>query len=79
MMTLSMPIASAASVPGRMRSQYFALAAIQVSFGSMTSSSLPRFMASTIQWPRKASALLMTGLVPQMTMHSGRTHCSHSS
>ena len=74
MMTFIMPRASAASVPGRRRSQYLDLEAIHVSCGSMVTSSLPRFMASTIQWPRKASELHTTGFVPQMTMHSGICH-----
>lgn len=30
----------------------------------MATSSLPRFMASTIQWPKKASELHTTGFVP---------------
>ena len=74
MMTFIMPRARAASVPGRRRSQYFDFAAIQVSCGSMVTSSLPRFMASTIQWPRKASELHTTGFVPQSTTHSGTFH-----
>ena len=79
MMTFIMPRARAASVPGRRRSQYLAREPIQVSCGSMEMSSLPRFIASTIQWPRKASELHTTGFVPQSTMHSGTTQSSSSS
>ena len=45
----------------------------------MATGSLPRFMASTIQWPKKASELHTTGFVPQMTMHSGGTQSGSSS
>ena len=71
--TLAMAMARAASVAGRSGSQYLALAAIQVRRGSTTTSSLPRFMASTIQCPKKPSGFDTMPSLPHTRMHSGST------
>ena len=72
MMTLSMAMAKAASVPGRTRSQYAEREASQVSDGSMVIILEPRCMQSTIQPPKKLSEFETTALQPQFTMTSGQ-------
>ncbi len=78
MMTFNMARARAASVPGLICSQRWALEANQVSLGSMTMSFDPLFMHSTTQYPIDESALVITGLFPHMTMHLGGTQLGFS-
>ncbi len=79
MMTFMKPSARAASVPGRTRSHFSERPAIQVSCGSMVMTFVPRFMASMIQWPWKASELLIIGLTPHMMATSGISYSGSAS
>ena len=51
MMTFRKPRARAASQPGRTRRCRREWADSQVTFGSIMTTSMPRFMRSTTQWP----------------------------
>ena len=79
MMTFMKPSARAASVPGRTRSHFSERPAIHVSCGSMVMIFVPRFMASTIQWPWKASELLIMGFTPHMMATSGISYSGSAS
>ena len=72
MMVLSMPMPRAPSVPGRTCSHTSALAPSQVRRGSMEMILVPICMHSTIQWPKKPSALDLSGSLPHTMMTSGR-------
>ena len=76
MMVLSMPMASAPSVPGRTCSHTSAFAPSQVRRGSMETILVPICMHSTIQWPKKPSALDLSGSLPHIRMTSGRRKVS---
>ena len=73
-----MPRASAPSVPGRICRKSSAREASQVRRGSMTMAFVPLFMQSTTQCPYRPSEFETTGLLPQMTMRSGCSHCGLS-
>ena len=78
MMVFSMAMASAVSVPARRRRWYSARAASHVTRGSTTMRRDPRRMRSTTAWPNSPSGLEASGILPQMTTHSGSSNAGSS-
>jgi len=71
MMTLSMAMATTASVPGRTGSQNAARAPHQVRRGSTEMIFDPIWTHWTSQWPRKPSALDLMGSLPHTSTTPG--------
>ena len=78
MMTFSMAMPSAASVPGRRRRCQSARVATQFTRGSMLMSFAPRRIMSMAAWPNRPSPLDGSGSLPQNTMSSGNVNAGSS-
>ncbi len=78
MMTLSMAMASAVSVPGRSRRCQSARVDTQFTRGSTHMSLEPRRIMSMAAWPNRPSPLDGRGSLAQNTMSSGSSNIGSS-